>query len=81
MRLIPIDVSDKIIHKFEILYAGWECDYEAAVCEKLDGTRYLITTNHGSQYVADPKEFEDHLKHYEETIKATKMALKLMEKK
>lgn len=67
----------KVILEFPILYQGWELDDKGWVMEREDGSRYLLTTNHGSHYLGDPERLRDKIKEYEEAIELTEEALQL----
>lgn len=70
--------EDKIIFTFPVLWHEWECDGTAWVMEKEDGTRYLIMTNHGGEYIAEPSELTSRIYYYESVIKDSKKALELL---
>ena len=70
----------KEIFRFDVLWKGWELDYEAWVEEDSYGNRHLIMTKHGGKYTADKEEIEARIAVYEDLIKETKKALKLLKK-
>lgn len=67
----------KVIYGFDVLWSGWECDSNGRVYEH-DGERFLVLTNHGTPYRADPQELRDKIEEYRTTIFATEEALRLL---
>jgi len=67
-----------ILHHFKVLHDGWEMDNDAWVVERQDGSRAIVTTNHGGTYVAEPKEFEDKAAEYRSVLDGTLAALALV---
>ena len=70
--------TDKIIYSFPVLWEGWECDPEAWIIERLDGTRYLKMTNHGGGYIAEASELHERIKEYASVIEKTEKAIRLL---
>ena len=66
-----------VVHYFEVLYSGWECDGMAWVID-MEGTKKLIMTNHGSMYEAELSELQGLLKYYAETMQETQKAVDLL---
>lgn len=66
-----------VVHYFEVLYSGWECDGMAWVID-MDGTKKLIMTNHGSMYEAQLSELQEQIKYYAETMQQTQKAVDLL---
>jgi len=66
-----------ILHKFPILYAGWEMDNVGYVV-KAEGLNILVLSNHEKLYVADRVELEEKLQEYKEAIRETEKALELL---
>ncbi len=75
---MEIDTTDKIIFKFPVLWECWECDSEAWIMEKLDKTRYILMTNHGSKYIANKGELWDRIEEYKTVIRKTETALDIL---
>lgn len=69
---------DKEIFSFRVLWIGWECDSEAWVMERSDGSRYLVMTNHGEKYNASPEELVERITEYQNAIYQTYRALELL---
>lgn len=78
MTEITMEATDKLIFEFTVLWEAWECDSTAGVCEKLDGSRYFIMTNHKNRYVATRKELEDRIEEYKKVIEDTEKAMLLV---
>lgn len=70
--------EDKIIFTFPVLWHEWECDGTAWIMEKEDGTRYLMMTDHGGEYVSEPLVLTSRISYYESVIADTKKALELL---
>lgn len=66
-----------VIHYFEVLYSGWECDGMAWIID-MDNTKKLIMTNHGTMYEAQLSELQGLLKYYAETMQETQKAVDLL---
>lgn len=75
---MQIDETDKIIFTFPVLYEGWECDSEAWVMEKSDGTRYLKMTSHGGEYIGDLSELEERCAEYTRVLNETQKAMNML---
>ena len=68
----------KEIFKFPVLWEGWECDSLGWVVEDDDGSRFIVMTNHGSPYEADPQELRDRIAEYHRVITESERALSLL---
>lgn len=66
-----------VVHYFEVLYSGWDCDGTAWVID-MDGTKKLIMTNHGGMYEAQLSELQELLKYYAQTMQETQKAVDLL---
>ena len=69
---------DKEIFKFTVLWAGWECDSDAWIMERPDGTRYLRMTNHDEEYEAKLEELHARISEYEAVIAQSRKALAML---
>jgi hypothetical protein len=67
----------KIVFEFSILHDNWEGDHIGYVVDN-GGSKILILTNHGVDYMADPYELEMKIAEYQNTIMQTKKALTLL---
>ena len=67
-------------HVFPVFWHEWECDGWAAVTQRPDGRRVLITTNHGGLYVEEnPDKFlKDRRKEYSKAAAQTMHATRLL---
>jgi len=61
--------------EFPVLYAGWELDYKGWIMERSDKTRYLVLTDDGREYEAEPKDLKERIEEYERVIELSKKAL------
>jgi len=73
--------KDKVIHSFQVAWVGWESDNDVKICERKDGSRYVMMTNHDSPYEAKPEELEEILKTYAETMQDIAKGLGLIKEK
>ena len=64
--------------EFTVLWEAWECDSKAWVMERQNGTRYLLMTNHGGSYEAKLESLHERITEYENVLKQTRDALKLL---
>ena len=69
---------DKEIYSFTVLWKGWECASAAWIIERPDGSRYLVMTDHGSPYMADPNELVERIAEYQDVINQTNKALEIL---
>jgi len=69
---------DKILFTFTVLWEAWESDSEAWVKERADGTRYVVMTNHGSEYISSVEELEERLQFYHTVEDSTAKAIGLI---
>ena len=70
----------KTVFDFEILWAGWECDYDAIIAEKKNG-KLILMIKHNNEYHEEKfKLLEDKIKEYEIALYKTKQALSLLKK-
>lgn len=69
---------DKVIFEFTVLWEAWECDSKAWIKERHDGTRYLVMTNHGGEYIGNPEELKERLEFYRNVEESTKKAIELI---
>jgi hypothetical protein len=65
------------LHKFDVLFHGWECDPDGWIVE-VDNERLVILTDHGSSYIATTKELKERLKYYRTVIEATEKAIAIV---
>jgi hypothetical protein len=70
--------KDKVLLEFTVLWKGWECDSEAWVMERPDGTRYLRMTSHGGQHEAKLSALHERIAEYESVLAQTHEALALL---
>lgn len=77
-RNVISENQDKEIFEFTVLWEAWECDSKGWVMERPDGTRYLSTTSHGSEYEAKPEELHERIAEYERVLNETRQALELI---
>ncbi len=71
-------IMDTQIFKFPVLHEAWECDSDAWVMERPDGTRYLRMTNHGAAYEASLDDLRKRIAVYESVIAQSRKAIELM---
>jgi rhamnose utilization protein RhaD (predicted bifunctional aldolase and dehydrogenase) len=67
----------KVVFEFPILHSGWDLDSIGYVVDN-NGSKILILTNHGVDYMADPYELETKIAEYQKTIMQTQKALTLL---
>lgn len=70
----------KILHKFTILHAGWEMDYEAWIARNKQGEMVYLSTSHGSlwDHGRDVSELHSKLAETRESVTGIKKAIALM---
>jgi hypothetical protein len=67
----------KIVFEFPILHENWENDQVGYVVDN-NGSKMLILTNHGVDYIADSFELDIKIAEYQKIIMETKKALTLL---
>ena len=67
--------SYPVLEEFEVLHAGWECDYKGFLVDK-NGRPQLVLTNHGIPYFAKNQELENKIKEYQKLNTTYKKILK-----
>jgi hypothetical protein len=77
MKNIIEEKYGKIVFEFPILHDNWEGDHIGYVVDN-SGSKMLILTNHGVDYMADPDELEIKIAEYQKIIMQTKKALTLL---
>jgi hypothetical protein len=71
--------GERIVFSFPVLWRGWECDSDAWIVERPDGSRYLRMTNHGSRCDnCDPSQLRERLAEYARVAALTKQALAML---
>lgn len=73
-----MEVKDKVLMEFPVLWEGWGFDSTAWVMERADGTRYLKMTNHGGGYKANPEELTERIVEYKKVLTKSCEALALL---
>lgn len=69
----------EILARAPVLHVGWEMDNEVCVVRFNDGSRKLVTTNHGGLYIAERKVFEDKIAEYRNAIEASIRLLSVLD--
>lgn len=78
MAVFDPSSMEKIL-EFSILYCGWECDHKGWIVENHDGTRFILLTSHGGEYVGETSELAEKIEEYKKAIDATEQALQLVD--
>lgn len=70
----------QIVMRVPVLWAGWDCDNVWYVCEREDGEKVFVTTNHGDYKIeSDAESLKEKIDEYLETIDLSERALKIFD--
>lgn len=67
----------EVVKTFNMLHAGWECDYEVYLV-KVDGNTYAVGSNHGSPFFLSKRELVEKAKEYIEVLEHTTDAISII---
>lgn len=69
----------KIIKAFPVLWQGWECDSEWYLCERGNGEKVLVTSNHGDLRInASTLELQQKIHEYKAVLAESEEVLRVI---